>query len=128
MRAGALVGAVAVLAGAAVQAGFGVALVDVMLTVVPGEARQAQAREGVDAVHTGAAVEAGAEGRRKNRDQSSEAGLKYSVAFSLSELQANSHLKARQERTFFRSIAVIQVPELTESSRTATLANSGATH
>lgn len=58
MRTAAFVGAVAVLAGAAVHAGFGVALVDVVLAVVPGEARRAQAGEGVDAVHTGAAVKA----------------------------------------------------------------------
>lgn len=41
MWAGAFVGAVAVLTGAAVQAGFGVALVDVMLTVDTDEARWA---------------------------------------------------------------------------------------
>lgn len=41
MWASALVGAVAVLAGAAVQAGFGVALVDVMLAVDTDEARRA---------------------------------------------------------------------------------------
>lgn len=38
VRAGALVGAVAVLAGATVHTRLGVTLVDVMLTVVPGEA------------------------------------------------------------------------------------------
>lgn len=58
MRAGAFVGAVAILAGAAVHAGLRVTLVDVMLAIVPGEAWRAQAGEGVDAVHTGAAVEA----------------------------------------------------------------------
>ena len=62
MLTGALVRPVAVLAGASVDAGFGVALVDVVLAVAPGEARQTQAGEGVDAVHTGAAVEAGAGG------------------------------------------------------------------
>ncbi len=41
MRTGALVGAVAVLAGATVQTWLGVTLVDVMLTVVPGEAWRA---------------------------------------------------------------------------------------
>lgn len=60
MQAGALVSAVAVVARAAVLAGFGIALVDVMLAVVSREARRAQTREGVDAVHAGAAVEAGA--------------------------------------------------------------------
>ena len=60
MRAGALVGAVAVLAGASVQTGFGVALVDVVLAVAAHEAGGAPTREGVDAVHAGAAVEAGA--------------------------------------------------------------------
>ena len=54
---------VAVLAGASVDAGFGVALVDVVLAVAPGEAGQTQAGEGVDAVCTGAAVEAGAVGK-----------------------------------------------------------------
>lgn len=41
MWAGALVGAVAVLAGAAIQAGFRVALVDVMLAVATSEAWRA---------------------------------------------------------------------------------------
>lgn len=40
MWAGALVGAVAVVAGAAIQTGFGVTLVDIMLAVAPGEARR----------------------------------------------------------------------------------------
>lgn len=40
MWAGALVGAIAVLAGAAIQTGFGVTLVDVMLAVAPSEARR----------------------------------------------------------------------------------------
>lgn len=39
MQAGALVGAIAVMAGAAVLAGFGVALIDVVLTVATGESR-----------------------------------------------------------------------------------------
>lgn len=64
MWAGALVSAVAVVAGAAVQAGSGVALVDVVLAVAPREARRTQTREGVDAVHTGATVEAGAAGKQ----------------------------------------------------------------
>lgn len=41
MWAGALVGAVTVLAGAAVHAGFGVALIDVMLAVATSEAWRA---------------------------------------------------------------------------------------
>jgi len=65
VRAGALVGAVAVVARATVQAGLGVTLVDVVLAVATREARRAQTREGVDAVHTGAAIEAGAAGRRR---------------------------------------------------------------
>lgn len=60
MWAGAFVGAVAVLAGAAVQTGFGVTLVDVVLAVAPSEARRTQTCEGVDVVHTGATIEAGA--------------------------------------------------------------------
>lgn len=42
------------------QAGPRVALVDVMLAVAAREARRTQAGEGVDTVHTGAAIEAGA--------------------------------------------------------------------
>lgn len=63
---GALVGAVAVLAGSSVQTRFGVALVDVVLAVTAGEARRTQTCEGVDAVHTGAAVKtrAGEEKRK----------------------------------------------------------------
>lgn len=63
MQAGAFVCAVAVVACAAVLAGFGIALVDVVLAVVARESRRAQAREDVDAIHTRAAVEAGAAGR-----------------------------------------------------------------
>lgn len=62
LRAGALVGAIAVLAGATMQAGPRVTLVDVVLAVAAREAGRAQAGEGVDAVHTSATVEAGAEG------------------------------------------------------------------
>lgn len=62
VRAGASVVAVAVVAGAAVVAGLGVALVDVVLAVAARESRRAQTREGVDAVHAGATVEAGAAG------------------------------------------------------------------
>lgn len=71
LGAGALVGPVAVLAGAPVQAGFGVALVDVVLAVDTREARRAHAGEGVDSVHTGAAVEAGAVEQRKRLVSSS---------------------------------------------------------
>ena len=58
MRTGALVGPIAVQAGTAVDAGLGVALVDVVLAMAAGETGQTQAGEGIDAVHTGAAVEA----------------------------------------------------------------------
>lgn len=58
MQAGALISAVAVVARAAVLAGFGITLVDVMLAIVARESRRAQTREGVDAVHTSAAIEA----------------------------------------------------------------------
>lgn len=64
LGAGTLVGPVAVLAGAPVQAGPRVALVDVVLAVAAGEARRTQAGEGVDAVHAGAPVEAGAGGEQ----------------------------------------------------------------
>lgn len=60
-RTGALVRPVTVKTRAAVEAGLGVTLVDVVLAVAAGEARQAETGEGVDAVHAGAAVEAGAE-------------------------------------------------------------------
>ena len=62
---GALVGAVAVLAGSSVQTRLGVALVDVVLAVTAGEARRTQTGEGVDAVHAGAAVKARAEEEEK---------------------------------------------------------------
>lgn len=64
MGAGALVCAVAVVAGPSIHAGFGVTLIDVVLTVAPCEAGRAQTREGVDAVHTGATVKAGAAGEK----------------------------------------------------------------
>lgn len=64
--AGALVRPVAVLAGAPVQTGLGVALVYVVLAVAAREARRTQAGEGVNAVHTGATVEAGAGNANKN--------------------------------------------------------------
>lgn len=76
MWTGALVGAIAVLAGAPVQTGSGVTLVDVVLTVVPGEARRTYACEGVDAVHTRATIEAGAA-------RGTITGLKFSVAYSV---------------------------------------------
>lgn len=56
LRAGALVCAVAVLTGASIHAGSGVALVDVMLAVVSSEPRWTQAREAVDAIHTCATI------------------------------------------------------------------------
>lgn len=56
MRTGALICAIAILARAAVHAGLGVALVDVMLAVAAREAGQAQTAERVDAVHTSTAV------------------------------------------------------------------------
>lgn len=56
LRAGALVGAIAVLAGASIHARSGVALVDVMLAVVASEAFRAQASEAVDAIHTCATI------------------------------------------------------------------------
>lgn len=62
LRAGTLVGAIAVMAGATVQAGPRVTLVDVMLAVAAREARWTQAGKGIDAIHAGAAIEAGAGG------------------------------------------------------------------
>ena len=59
MGTGALVGSVAVQAGPPVDAGLGVALVDVMLAVDAGETRETQAGEGIDPVHAGATIEAG---------------------------------------------------------------------
>lgn len=56
----ALVRPVAVLAGAPVEAGLGVALVDVVLAVAAREAGRAEAGERVDAIHAGPTVEAGA--------------------------------------------------------------------
>lgn len=64
LGAGTLVGPVTVLAGAPVQAGPRVALVDIVLAVAAREARRTQAGEGVDAVHTGAPIEAGAGGEQ----------------------------------------------------------------
>lgn len=60
MQAGALVSAVAVVAGAAVLAGFGITLIDVMLAIVASKSRRAQTREGVDAIHASATIETGA--------------------------------------------------------------------
>lgn len=57
---GALVRPVAVLTRAPVQAGLGVTLVDVVLTVAAGEAGWTEAGEGVDAIHAGPPIEAGA--------------------------------------------------------------------
>lgn len=61
MRTGALVSPVTVEAGAPIEARPRVAFVDVILAVAAGEAGKTQARECIDAIHTGAAVEAGAE-------------------------------------------------------------------
>ena len=59
MGASTLVGAIAVLTGAPIQTGLGVALIDVMLAVAASEAWWAQAGEGVDSIHTCASIEAG---------------------------------------------------------------------
>lgn len=56
LRAGALVCAIAVLTGASIHAGSGVALVDVMLAVVTSEPHWAQACEAVDAIHACATI------------------------------------------------------------------------
>jgi len=56
----ALVCSVAVLARAPVQARLGVALINVVLAVAAREAGRADAGEGVDAIHAGPTVEAGA--------------------------------------------------------------------
>lgn len=66
MRAGTLVGAVAVQTGATVEAGLGVTLVDVVLAVAAGEAWQTQAGEGIDAIHAGATIEARAREKTHN--------------------------------------------------------------
>lgn len=60
MWAGALVSAIAIQAGATIQTRFGVALIDVMLAVATSESRWAQTCEGIDTIHTGASIEAGA--------------------------------------------------------------------
>lgn len=60
-RTRALICSVTVKTCAAIEAGLGVTLVDVILAVAASESRQTEAGEGVDAVHTGATVEAGAE-------------------------------------------------------------------
>lgn len=61
MQTGALVCAITVLTCAAVQTGFGVALVDVMLAVAASEARRTQTGEGVDAVYASSSIKTGAE-------------------------------------------------------------------
>lgn len=69
-----------------------------MLAVAPGETRRAQTREGVDAVHTGAAVEAGAAEKNKNKCCMKFSEIKVfcsflgrskSIELSLPELQAH---------------------------------------
>lgn len=62
MRARAFVRPVTVQASPSVEARLGVALIDVILAVAAGEARQAEASEHVDSIHASAAIEAGAEG------------------------------------------------------------------
>lgn len=64
----ALVRPVAVLTRAPVQAWLGVALVNVMLAVAAREAGRTDAGEGVDAIHAGPTIEAGA----GNRDITSQ--------------------------------------------------------
>lgn len=61
LRTSALVHPVAVLTRAPVQARLGVALVNVMLAVAAREAGWTDAGEGVDAIHAGPTIEAGAE-------------------------------------------------------------------
>lgn len=81
VQAGAFVSAVAVVARAAILAGLGIALVDVVLAVVARESRRAQAREGVDAIHARAAVEARAAGRKCRQElQSTEKLFKFTYA------------------------------------------------
>lgn len=57
-RTGALICSVTVKTCATIEAGLGVTLVDVILAVAASESRQTETGEGVDAVHTGATVEA----------------------------------------------------------------------
>lgn len=66
VSAGALVRAVRVLAGAPVQTGPRVTLIDVMLAVAAHQACWAQAGESVDAIHARATIEAGAASARKS--------------------------------------------------------------
>lgn len=61
---GTLVGAIAILAGATMQAGTRVTLVDVVLAVAAREARWTEAGKGVDSIHASATIEAGAGGGR----------------------------------------------------------------
>lgn len=63
MRARAFVRPVTVQASPSVEAGLGVALIDVILAVAASEAGQAEASEHVDSIHTSAAIEARAEGK-----------------------------------------------------------------
>lgn len=60
-RTGALICSIAVKTCATIEAGLGVTLVDVILAVAASESRQTETGEGVDAIHTGATVEARAE-------------------------------------------------------------------
>lgn len=61
MGARAFVRPVTVQASPSVEARLGVTLIDVILAVAASEARQAEASEHVDSIHTGAAIEARAE-------------------------------------------------------------------
>lgn len=61
--AGTLIGTIAVLAGATMQTGPRVTLIDIILAVAAREARRAQTGERVDTIDTGATIEAGARGR-----------------------------------------------------------------
>lgn len=61
MRARAFVRPVTVQASPSVEAWLGVALIDVILAVAAGEARQAEASEHVDSIYASSAIEARAE-------------------------------------------------------------------
>ena len=86
MRTGALVCPVTIETSASIEAGFGVTLVDVVLAVAPGEAWRAQTRESVDAVHTGAAIEAGAAEKQINIMYETSKS-KYSAAYLEEKIQ-----------------------------------------
>lgn len=60
-RTGALICSITVKTCATIEAGLGVTLVDVILAVAASESRQTETGEGIDAIHTGATIEARAE-------------------------------------------------------------------